>query len=55
MKRKVKKKYEKPTVTKVGLEAKVSVLGNCKTGSQTGPPDLSGCVLVITPCTTIGS
>ena len=43
MKKKVKKKYEKPIVTKVRLEAKVSVLGICKTTSQLGPPVISGC------------
>jgi hypothetical protein len=55
MKGKVRKKYEKPTVTKVGLEARVSVLAVCKTTNQTGPPTYSGCVYVVTPCEEIGS
>ena len=55
MKRKVRKKYEKPTVTKVGLEAKVSVLAVCKTAGQTGPPTYTGCVYIITPCEEIAS
>jgi hypothetical protein len=54
MKRKVKKKYEKPMVTKVGLEAKISVLGLCKTTNQTGPPTISGCVVGV-PCSELGS
>jgi len=37
MKEKVKKKYEKPMVSKVRLEAKVSVLGACKNSLTVGP------------------
>jgi len=54
MKRKFKKKYKKPTVTKVRLETKVSVLGHCKnTGSSS--PLQSDCGKYAVPCPTIGS
>ncbi len=43
MKRKVRKRYEKPRVTKVRLEEKVSVLAACKSSVGAGPPDVSGC------------
>lgn len=55
MKRKVKKKYEKPMVTKVRLETKISVLAICKTGLQLGPPVYSGCESFGVPCSDIGS
>ena len=32
-----KKKYEKPEVTKINLDAKCAVLGFCKTKVSTGP------------------
>lgn len=41
-KKKKKKRYEKPEVTKITLDAKCAVLGFCKTSSSTGP-GWSGC------------
>jgi hypothetical protein len=37
MEKRVKKKYEKPTVTRINLDAKCAVLGFCKTSGSVGP------------------
>ncbi|MGA1823943.1 MAG: hypothetical protein ACMUIP_04695 [bacterium] len=37
MKKNQKKKYEKPTVTKINLDAQCAVLGFCKSSSHIGP------------------
>ena len=37
MKKKVKKAYEKPKVTRITLDAKTAVLGFCKTTNSIGP------------------
>lgn len=56
MKGKVKKKYKKPSVTKVRLEAKVSVLAVCKwVHASAGPPTYSGCIEIVLPCEEIYS
>jgi len=36
MAKKVKKKYEKPAVTRISLDARVAVLGFCKTTNKIG-------------------
>jgi hypothetical protein len=36
MEKKVKKKYEKPTVTRINLDAKCAVLGFCKIEGTVG-------------------
>jgi len=48
-----KKKYEKPWVTKIKLDAQCAVLGFCKTNSTTGP-GLPNCTLG-SPCSSQGS
>ncbi len=55
MKKKIKKKYEKPVVTKVRLETKISVLAICKTTAAVGPPVYSGCSMFGSPCSDLGS
>ena len=39
---KIKKKYQKPTITKIDLDAKTAVLAVCKTDGKFGPGK-SGC------------
>ena len=39
---KKKKKYSKPDIKKIRLDAKTAVLGFCKTGSDAGP-SVFGC------------
>jgi len=51
---KKKKKYEKPKVTRINLDAKCAVLGFCKTTGSTGPSGF-GCNLPLPPCHTVGS
>jgi hypothetical protein len=48
MEEKNKRKYEKPEVTKIYLDAECAVLGACKTTGQAGPSG-SGCQNVF-PC-----
>jgi len=55
MKKKIKKKYEKPLVTKVRLETKISVLAICKTTAAVGAPLYSGCQVLGSPCSDLGS
>ena len=40
--KKTKKKYEKPKITKIKLDAKTAVLGVCKTSGMGGPGGM-GC------------
>jgi hypothetical protein len=54
MKKKVKKNYEKPRVTRVNLDAKTAVLGFCKTQSSFGPSGTS-CGVPAAPCSGDGS
>ena len=53
MEPKQKKKYEKPILTKIRLDAKCAVLGFCKTGGSIGP-GASGCNTGV-PCSGDGS
>ena len=53
---KKKKKYEKPQVTRIQLDAKCAVLGFCKTSGTVGPglPAAFGCTSG-TNCNSLGS
>jgi len=42
-KKKAKKKYEKPAITKIKLDAKTAVLAACKTSGAFGPGGM-GCI-----------
>ncbi len=53
-KEKKKRKYEKPKVTKIKLDAKCAVLGFCKT-MGTGGPTGTGCGPPLPACHTSGS
>jgi len=53
MEEKEKKKYEKPKVTRIKLDARTAVLGICKT-SGAGGPNSYGCE-VVGPCEDAGS
>ena len=50
----VKRKYEKPKVTRVSLDAKCAVLGFCKNTGQTGG-GVPNCGVGVSPCATPGS
>jgi hypothetical protein len=56
MKKKGKKDYRKPEVTRIALDSKTAVLGNCKMAGSGGPMGLpfDGCEPV-GPCSVIGS
>ena len=54
MEEKPKKKYEKPTVRKIKLDAKTAVLGFCKTLSIVGPSGM-GCGQPGPGCSSPGS
>jgi hypothetical protein len=49
-----KKKYDKPKVTKVNLDAKCAVLGFCKINGSVGPSGFN-CGFPFTPCSSAGS
>lgn len=49
-----KKKYEKPKVTRIKLDAKTAVLGVCKTAGVGGPAS-PGCGLFSAACLDPGS
>jgi hypothetical protein len=49
-----KKRYEKPKLKKVKLDAKCAVLGFCKTTGKIGP-GRSGCALGTSRCFALGS
>ncbi len=51
---KKKKKYVKPNITKVKLDAKCAVLGYCKNNSFTGPNSFN-CGIPVANCFTSGS
>jgi hypothetical protein len=51
---KKKRKYVKPEVTKIHLDAECAVLGACKTSGQAGPGG-SGCLSLSFPCSSHGS
>lgn len=51
-----KKKYEKPKVTRITLDAKCAVLGFCKQASTGSGPAVTGCTDGIgSPCLSQGS
>jgi len=54
---KKKKKYEKPEVTKIRLDAKCAVLSLCKTTNTIGSgyPAVFGCTSGGTDCSALGS
>jgi hypothetical protein len=54
MESKEKKKYEKPKVTRIKLDARTAVLGVCKT-SGAGGPFAYGCEEYSSPCDSPGS
>ena len=54
MEGKKKRKYIKPKVVKIYLDAKCAVLGACKTSGQHGPSGL-GCIGGIPGCAMLGS
>ena len=54
MKPKKKKKYEKPQITKIKLDAECAVLGFCKT-SGAGGPSAKNCAVGAVFCPTAGS
>jgi hypothetical protein len=56
MQQEKKKKYEKPIITKIRLDAKCAVLGFCKTSGKIGPgqPAINACTPGAT-CDSIGS
>jgi hypothetical protein len=54
MEEKQKKKYVKPTVRKIKLDAKTAVLGFCKTDSFVGPSGM-GCGQPGPGCSSAGS
>jgi hypothetical protein len=53
MEKEKKKKYEKPRVTRIDLDAKCAVLGFCKTAGSFGPA-VANCKL-FGPCRAKGS
>jgi len=50
-----KKKYRKPEIKRISLDAKTAVLGFCKTADSAGPHPLYGCQTPTPPCNAIGS
>ena len=49
-----KRYYEKPTVTRIKLDARCAVLGFCKTGGKIGP-GVANCGIPSAPCSSSGS
>ena len=47
------KKYAKPEIKKINLDAKIAVLGFCQIGSSSGPHPVGGCSTG--PCKAVGS
>jgi hypothetical protein len=54
MEQKNKRKYVKPKITKIYLDAKCAVLGACKTSGHLGPA-VNGCGLPFPGCRYAGS
>lgn len=51
-----KKKYQRPEVKRVSLDARTSVLGACKTGTAGNPgKNTSNCKVFAAPCSALGS
>jgi hypothetical protein len=56
MKPEKKKKYEKPKLTQIRLDAECAVLGGCKTDNKVGPSSPTHCKIGgITPCNSLVS
>ena len=55
MEKKVKKKYEKPKMTKIKLDAKTAVLATCKTSGVVGPGGMGCKTFLGDPCNQAGS
>ena len=53
--KKKKKKYVKPKITRIKLDAKTAVLATCKTAHSTGGPDHPHCGPGPFPCLDDGS
>jgi hypothetical protein len=51
---KKKRRYEKPTVTRIKLDARCAVLGFCKTRGRIGP-GAPNCGMPSAPCSSPGS
>jgi len=54
-KEKQKRKYEKPEVTKIKLDARTAVLGVCKTAGSSGGPTGANCGPPLPQCLDSGS
>ena len=54
MERNKKKKYKKPKVTRINLDARTAVLGFCKTAGSIGPSAVN-CGVGAAPCSSTGS
>ena len=50
-----KKKYVKPQIMQVKLDAQTAVLGFCKSTGGAGPNPLNGCITPTPACSSIGS
>jgi hypothetical protein len=53
--KKMKKKYEKPKITKIKFDAKTAVLAVCKTSGIGGPGGMGCETFLGDPCKTAGS
>ena len=53
--KKTKKKYEKPKITKIKLDAKTAVLGVFKTSGMGGPGGMGCQTLLGDACSQVGS
>ena len=54
MERNKKKKYKKPKVTRINLDARTAVLGFCRTTGSFGPA-VPNCGQGMAPCSSVGS
>ena len=54
MERNKKKKYKKPKVTRINLDARTAVLGFCRTTGSFGPFAVN-CGVGMAPCSSTGS
>ena len=55
MEKKKRKKYEKPRLKKIRLDARCAVLGFCKSNSPTVGPAAISCGMPFAPCSASGS
>jgi hypothetical protein len=54
-KKKQKRKYAKPAVTRIKLDARTAVLGVCKIAGSSGGPTGANCGPPLPPCSDSGS